>query len=189
MSQIWLLSGSSKGNITENLSWATINCESLLWLLRRETKSAKLQEKSLGFSALVAADMVFHSSLSLTENQHERRNLFWSNLESKNIETKSKRRSSLQHNWKPGTCEDLGPLLSVLVHVLPSMKRWSDSLLVKSKETLGKQSGFSVQMKGSKVALVTNITTFSDLLISVDRKKFMQKRINICKNINAVDAS
>lgn len=44
-------------------------------------------------------------------------------------------------------------------------------------------------MKGSKSALVTDATTFSDLLNSVEGKKIMKKSINICKNINAVGAS
>lgn len=140
------------------------------------SESPKLQEESLGFSSLFAAYYFIPVFPSL-RTSIKGRNLFGSKLESKNRDKAWRlswallRKISLLHHWKLGAYKELGMLLSARLRVFHSRKRWSHSLLVKSKEKTGEQGGFSAWMKGSKSALVTNAITFSALLSFVGRKK------------------
>lgn len=92
---IWITTAAS---IWETSQKIPSRSRSQLWvfviLLRGTIKSAKLQERSPGSSALVAADTTVSH---LLRTSIKGRNLFWSKLESKNIETKPE--ISSEHYW------------------------------------------------------------------------------------------
>lgn len=75
---------------------ATVNCESLLWLLRRGIKSAEFQEKSC-LPCPCCSNRFSLQSPPHWEPELKEKNLFWNKLENKNIDTKPE--SFPEHYW------------------------------------------------------------------------------------------